>query len=279
MDAAFDGAGDRLVGVEMGGDIGMRVAGLLDDRLDLGARELEDMNRIGRRGDAAIGHDLDEARALPEFVARGLADGFEAVAEAAERAEPIGEIVGGAAVIAAAEVGVAAGLRQGLAADDEARSLDQPQRQGVDQRLGRAAEIAHRGEAAREHAAHDVGRAEGDERIRQAAVAAKIGGGRDDMDMAVDEAGHQRAALEIDAPCAGRGDRPIGDFRDPAALDAHEAIVFALRAAAVQDAGILEDDGRRAVHSAFPLLSAAAFVAALICSLRIDFQKRSRRRK
>ena len=114
---------------------------------------------------------------------------------------------------------MAAGLRQRLAADHEARRLDQPFLDGLHQRIGRAAEIAHRGEAAMQHVLHDVGGVIGDERVGQHRIGAQIGHGRDHVDVAIDQARHQRLAREVDHRCARRGDRLVRDFADAVALD------------------------------------------------------------
>ena len=74
------------------------------------------MDRVGRRGDAAIGHDLDEVGAALDLLARGAAHLVDAVAEAAERAERDGGSPARPVVVAAAEIGMAAGLAQRLAA-------------------------------------------------------------------------------------------------------------------------------------------------------------------
>ena len=77
-------------------------------------------------------------------------------------------------MIPAAVIGVAAGLREGLAADDEARSLDKPFLDRHDEAMIGAAQIADGGEAAHQHLAHDLGGAHRHERVRQLGVGAEI---------------------------------------------------------------------------------------------------------
>ena len=56
-----------------------------------------------------------------DLLARGLADLGDAVDHASDRAEPGLVVAGRAGIEAAAEIGMAAGLRQRLARNDEAR--------------------------------------------------------------------------------------------------------------------------------------------------------------
>ncbi len=105
-----------------------------------------------------------------------------------------------------------------------------------------AADIAHGGEAAHQHLAHDAEGAGGDERIRQSGVLAEIGKAGDDMDMGVDQPGHQGLALEVDAARLGGGDG-FADLANAVALDEDVDGCAGLRRGAVDDAGIGEEDG------------------------------------
>jgi hypothetical protein len=114
---------------------------------------------------------------------------------------------------------VAAGLGEGLARNDEAGRLDQALLLRLDQGVGGAAEVAHRCEAAVEHALHDAGGAIGDERIRNEGVLADIHHGGDDVDVAVDEARHERALAAVHDLGLGSLDRLVGELPDLVALD------------------------------------------------------------
>ncbi len=96
---------------------------------------------------------LMNSRAALDLLAAGAADVRDAVDDAAERAGPVAVPFDVAGVVAAAVIGVAAGLRQRLAADHEARSLDQPLLDRHDEAVVGAAEVAHGGEAAHQHVA------------------------------------------------------------------------------------------------------------------------------
>ena len=201
-DAAIDGAGDRLVGVEVRRDVGAGIGRLLDHRLDLVDREAERVDRVVGRGDAAIRHDLDEMGAGLELFARGAAAGVDAVDETAERPETAGEHPV-AVVETMAHVAMTAGLAQPLAGDDQPRPGEQPLLDGERQAVVGAAAVAHRGEAARQHRRHDAGGAGRGQRRRRHGVGAKVDQTGDDMDVAVDQAGHQRLAGEVDPFGAG----------------------------------------------------------------------------
>ena len=47
----------------------------------------------------------------------------------------------------------------------------------------------------------------------------------------------------VDPPGRRGADRPVGDLGDAARLDAHEAVMLALGAGAVEHADVVEDDG------------------------------------
>lgn len=117
------------------------------------------MYRVGRRGTAAIGHDLDEIGAAFQLLAGGAANLGLTVADAAERAEAMARRRREPVVIAAAEIGMAAGLAERLAGDDEARCREVVLLRRLLQAEIGAADIAHRGEAAQQHLAHDHQRA------------------------------------------------------------------------------------------------------------------------
>ena len=148
------------------------------------------------------------------------------------------------ALAATAEQGAAL---QALGAESQARHAElQPLRAEVAavqaSLRDMAAQLQSQAEAAQQHLAHDHQRAHGDERVGQSGVAAEIGEAGDDMDMGVDQAGHQRAALEVDHSGLVRADAPA-DLADRSALDQDGDRRGALGRGAVDDAGVL-DQGR-----------------------------------
>ena len=66
---AVDGAPDRLGRVGVRADVGAPACRFLDRGLDLVHPELQALQRIGVRGDAARDHDLDLVGALAQLVA------------------------------------------------------------------------------------------------------------------------------------------------------------------------------------------------------------------
>ena len=154
--AAAHGMHDRLGRVGMRHHVGMAVSGLGHDGADLVLGVAERIDRVGRRGHAAAGHDLDLRRAHLQFLAHGLAHRIHAVHHARHRAEAerAGAGLDGLEMVAARpEVPVAAGLRHRAAADEQARPRHQALRDRIGQRRLGAAGIAHAGEAAHQHVA------------------------------------------------------------------------------------------------------------------------------
>jgi hypothetical protein len=137
---------------------------------------------------------------------------------------------------------VAAGLGQGLPADDEAWSGGQALLEGIDESISRTAHVAHGGKASRQHLSHDALRMKGDQRIGEKRILPEIHQAGHDMHVAVDKAGHQGPAPQIDRAGAGVPDRLIGDLPDEPTFGTNETIVLALRASAIEQTGILEND-------------------------------------
>jgi hypothetical protein len=134
-----------------------------------------------------------------------------------------------------------AGLDERLAADEETRSFDDLL---IDRALEAdvgAAEVADRGEPAQKHLLHDPRRVQRDERIGQSRVVGRVGQRRDDMGVAVDEAGHQGLAAQVDAVGGGILDRLVRNLLDEPVGDADEAIVLPFVARAVENARVFED--------------------------------------
>ena len=97
---------------------------------------------------------------------------------------------------------MAAGLGKSLAGDDHARPLDEAEFEGVFEADVGAAEIADRGEAAMEHLLHDAGGVQRDQRVRKLGIVGRVGVRRVDVDVAVDQPGHQKSCRE--GRCGGR---------------------------------------------------------------------------
>ena len=191
------------------------------------------MDRIGRRGDAAIRHDLDELRALAQFLARGEPHIVDTIDDAPEIAEPLlhhlSPIVGPDALVA-----MAARLRQALAGDDQPRAVDHALLDRHDESEIGAAAIANGGEAALQDRFHDPAGLQRNQRGRRQRVGPAVDRRRDDMHMAVDEARHQRLAAKVDPLGGGVVDRLFGHLGDPTVDHEHVEAVEQLVAGGIE---------------------------------------------
>ncbi len=142
---------------------------------------------------------------------------------------------------------MAAGLRQRLAGREDTRPGHQPRGHGLRQAPVGAAGIAHRGEAAVEHAFHDRQRADRNQYVGLHRVQAQVGQRGQHVHMAVDQAGHHGLATRIDALCVGRIDARA-DRDDALALDENIMAAQQLAHAGVEHIAAVEEDLRNLGH-------------------------------
>ena len=164
------------------------------------------MDWIGRRGDATVGHDLYELCAALDLLARCQADLALAVDDPADGAEPPFVRSDGALVEPAAEVPVAASLRQRLSAYYEPRAKHRALLDCGDESAVGTSDVAHGREAAHQHAVHGARGPGRDQAVGKHITAAEARDAGDDMHMAVDQPRHKRLALKIDPAGARRRD-------------------------------------------------------------------------
>ena len=246
MDAAIDRAGDRLVGIEMGGDVETGVFRLFDGRADLVARKAKRVDRIVGRGHAAVRHDLDETRATLDFLTRRLAHAVDPVGEAAKRAtlsekacdRPIAPAVPWPPVWLKAFPEM---MRRGPSM--------RPSRWPDEAVVGTSG-IAHRGEAAHEKRSQDARGAQGGERRGGHRVGGDIDQRGDHMHVAVDQPRHQSLPRKFDPRGAARRNRPVRDLLDAIVLDQHLEPLQERIAARVEQPAAGEEIGRRLRSSA-----------------------------
>ena len=171
LDAKLHRPADGLIRIEVGGDIGLRVARLFDRGADSSADKPR--NAIGSVGDDTPPLAMILMNCAPALISSRAARRTSSTPSTTRPRAPacLGIVVDVAGMIAAAIIGVAAGLREGLAADDEARSFDKPFLDSHDEAVIGAAQVADGGEAAHQHVAHDLGRAERNQRVRQLVAA------------------------------------------------------------------------------------------------------------
>ena len=157
--AVVDRPGDGLRRIGVGQHVAAEGLGLVGRGGDLGLGELQRIERIVGRGDAARAHDLHLVGALAHLLAHRLAHLVGAVGDGHGcRPWRCSSRTRRAVVGAAARIAVAAGRADGAAGDEQPRARDQAGLDGgLDAPVG-AAGVAHRGEAAIDHALHQVGR-------------------------------------------------------------------------------------------------------------------------
>ena len=196
---------------------------------------------IRGRGHATRAHDLDEVRAAPEFLARGLDHLGDAVGDDAHRLEGTAGAVA-AMVVDLAEVAMSPGHGEEAPRIEEAWSPDQPVAEGLREPVVGTARIAHRREPAVERVAQHAGgvcRAVGGP-MRLDHLHVHVGGVG--MDVRVDQAGHQRPAPQVDAARGWGRDRAVGDLADNIILHQHLHAGGALGVHAIEEAGIGQQD-------------------------------------
>ncbi len=108
-------------------------------------------------------------------------------------------------VVARARVGVAACFRERFAAGEEARAGGEALCDGFGERVGCAAEVAYGGESALDHAFKDGDSAEDSGGRGELRVGGDVHHAGDDVDVAVDEAGDDGAAFDVDDLAGGGG--------------------------------------------------------------------------
>ena len=116
---------------------------------------------------------------------------------------------------------MAAGLAQGLAGNDEARTFDETFINRPHETVVRSSGIAHGGEAAHEKCSQDARGADGGQRRGRHRVGGDVDQSCDHVHVAVDQPGHQCPAGKIDPGGACGRDRSVRDLLDAIVLDKH----------------------------------------------------------
>ena len=208
--AGLDGILDAAAGMGVGGDMLVVVARDLDGCLQFlqpildGARIL-----VLRRIQGAGGHHLDQIGAHGELLARGLAHFLDAV---------------GGLVHAGIVVGRGGGDGQQPPRQEQTRSDALPGIDGVAHGhldIVPAADIARRGDAAEQRALCRLRRVQCHCGVRSLGRRPGIGRFRrhGDVDVAIDQAGQQPGAADVDDPIAARRFGVRGNRRNAVAVD------------------------------------------------------------
>jgi hypothetical protein len=141
-----------------------------------------------------------------------------------------------------AEVGVAAGLGQRAPGIEQARALDEAGLDRHGQAVVGAAGVTHGGEAALQRRLQQHPGVLVQERARHGLQPGEIRVGRHGVEVRVDEAGHEGAALEVDDLSIADLDRCIGNFLHALALDEDVAVLAQSVTEAVEEAAVFEQD-------------------------------------
>ena len=240
--AALHGAGDRLGRVGVGQHVAAEGLRLLDGGGDLLLGELQRFQRVVGRGDTARDHQLHLVGALAHLLAGGLPYRVGPVGDAANEDHAVATQAGWPDIGAPVAVVVAAGRADRAAGDEEARARDQAR---FDGRLGApvgAAGIAHRGEAAIEHAFQPAGRARHHQGERHGLHPVDIDFAVMGMHVAVNQARHHRALAAVDHLSLGGLDRLRRDFPDDIAFDQDFVAAARLLPAWIEEGEVLEQE-------------------------------------
>ena len=218
--ALADRAGDGLRRIGVGLRVPAERVGLLDRRADFLERELSTVERIIGARHTARHHDLDLVHTLPKLLAHRRANGVDTIGDLQAEAHRVAALAGTQPGIGApARVGMAAGGSDGAPGDEHARTGQKTLRDPVAHAPVRAARIAHRREASIDHRPHQRRGADRHQRQRNRFEIADVHFRQHHVNVAVDQAGHQRAALAVDHVGIARLDRLRGDFPDRVAFD------------------------------------------------------------
>ncbi len=207
----------------MRADVAAEGLRLLDRGGHLARAVLQAVERVVGRRDTARHHDLDLVGALAHLFAHGAAHLVGPVGQRQREGHGIAAAARRRAVGAPARVAVAARGADGAPGDEQARAGQEP---ALDRRLDAPvgpARVAHGGEAAVDHAAHQRRGARGHERERDVLEVPDVHLAQVHVHVAVDQPGHERAPAAVDHRGARGHDRPVGDLADQLALDEHLA--------------------------------------------------------
>ena len=242
--ALADRAGDGLGGIGVRLRIPAEGVGLLDRGANFVERKLAAVQRIIGARHAARHHDLDLVDALAKLFAHRSAHGIDAIDDFQAEAHRVTALTRRPEIGAAARVGMTAGGADGASRDEHARTRQETLRQAVAHAPIRAACIAHRGEAAIDHRPRQRSGAHRHHRQRNRFEIPDVHFGEHHVNMAIDQAGHQRAALAVDYVGIRRLDRLRGDFPDRFAFNEDRKPALKCVRVRIEQVGVLEQDLR-----------------------------------
>ena len=256
--ALADRAGDGLRRISMGLRVATEGIGLLDGGADFIERELPAVERVIGARHTARHHDLDLVDTLAKLLAHRGANGIDAIDDLKAETHRIAALASPRPCIGApARVGMAARGPNGAPRDEHARTGQETLRHPVAHAPIRAAGITYRRETAIDHRAHQSRGADRHHGQRDGFEISDVHFGEHHVNMAIDQAGHQRAAFAVDHVGIARLDRARGDFADRLAFDEHRNPALERSQMRIEQIGVLEQDLRhskilRAPATAWP---------------------------
>jgi hypothetical protein len=134
------------------------------------------------------------------------------------------------------------GLAERPAGDEQSRTIGQAGFDGLLQGVAGAAGIADGGEAPPQHAPQQECRAQRHQHVRDVHLLRQIELHGDRMHVQVDQAGHQRLALQVDGLIHTRLQRPVRHLLDQAVLDEHVVSLEQVWLQRIEQSNILEED-------------------------------------
>src|SRR6266568_5994347 len=234
--AALQAAIDRPRGIGVSSDIEVGCLGFLDGGTDLLTRELDRINSIRWRSDPATQHELEMGCTTSDLLSGCLAHFIGSITDGSQGGAAVTEIIRLPA--RTAKIAMPSRLRERFAAKDEAWPLQVALFDGLCQTILGSAHIAHRREAAPQHAHQHAGRSRRDIGRGPLGKPRQVCGDGGHMHMGIDQAGHQGHATQIKAlHLAGMHFGP-SDLQNAVSLDEDRAIRKIVAALGIQDSGV-----------------------------------------
>src|SRR5207248_1128764 len=154
-------------------------------------------NAVGGRSDPATQHELEMGGTASDLLAGCLAHFIDSIADDCPSQATVTEIVSLPA--RAAKLAMASRLRERRAAKEHARPLQVALLKGLCQPVIGSTHIAHRREAAPQHARQHASSSRRDIGHRPLGQPPQVRGDGGHMDMSVDQAGQQSQAMQVKA--------------------------------------------------------------------------------
>src|SRR6516165_405325 len=240
--AGVRGSRDGFHAIGVGADVAAEGVRLLDRGGHFLGGELQAIERVVGGGDPTRRHNFYLIGALAHLLTHGLAHLGNAVRKTHGKVQGIAAMAARAVIGAAAAVAVPTGRSQRFAGDEEPWSRQQPFVGRFFEPPVGATGVAHAGEAAVKHAAHEDGGARRHQRERHVLKAGDRDLRQHDVHVAVDQSRHQCAPAAVDRMRPRRLDRLGRHFADVLTLDNKLIAAAELLVRGVEHLEVLEQE-------------------------------------